>query len=284
MDLKKTIQQVESLPSPDFVLQKIVNTANSPSASAKDLNEVASKDPAFVAKILKLANSAYYGLPRNVSKLTEAIMILGFKTVRNMALSIFTNKEFFAFKSDELDLKEFWKHSIVVATIGELTAEIIGYSNKEELFMCGLLHDIGKSVQGVLFPSMMDAIVKLARIKKISYYAAEQLLEIPTHEIFAEILVEKWNFPELVLISASRHHRPDSLRNSIYSDPVNIITLSTFIAERLFLGDNGGGRPIAVPKYCWDELGFTPVLFDELLVSVEAKVQKIDEFMNIQGE
>ena len=152
MDLKKTIQEIETLPSPDFILQKIVDTANNPGASAKDLNEVASKDPGFVAKILKLANSAYYGLPRNVTKLTEAIMILGFKTVRNMAMSIFTGKEFFSFETENLDMNEFWKHAVVVATIGELTAEIIGYSNKEELFMCGLLHDIGKSVQGVLFP------------------------------------------------------------------------------------------------------------------------------------
>jgi len=281
MDLKKTIQEIETLPSPDFILQKIVDTANNPAASAKDLNEVASKDPGFVAKILKLANSAYYGLPRNVTKLTEAIMILGFKTVRNMAMSIFTGKEFFSFESENLDMKEFWKHSVVVATVGELTAEIIGYSNKEELFMCGLLHDIGKSVQGVLFPNLFDSIISVARVKKISYYQTEQQLEIPTHEIFAELLLEKWNFPELVMITASRHHRPQSIQNSIYSDPVNIITLSTFIAERMRMGDNGGGRPIELPKYCWDELELTPVIFDELLSSVEKKVEKIDEFMNI---
>ena len=281
MDLKKTIQEIESLPSPDFILQKIVDTANNPGASAKDLNEVASKVPSFVAKILKIANSAYYGLPRNVTKLTEAIMILGFKTVRNMAMSIFTGKEFFNFDSEKLDMKEFWKHAVVVATVGELAAEIIGYSNKEELFMCGLLHDIGKSVQGVLFPNLFDSIISLARVKKISYYAAEQILEIPTHEIFAELLLEKWNFPELVLITASRHHRPKTIQNSIYSDPVNIITLATFVTERLKCGDNGGGKAIELPKYCWEELGLTPVIFDELLSSVEKKVEKIDEFMNI---
>ncbi len=281
MDLKKTIQEIESLPSPDFILQKIVDTANNPGASAKDLNEVASKDPAFVAKILKIANSAYYGLPRNVTKLTEAIMILGFKTVRNMAMSIFTGKEFFKFESGRMDMKQFWKHAVVVATVGELTAEIIGYSNKEELFMCGLMHDIGKSVQGVLFPNLFDSVIGLARVKNLSYYQAEQLLEIPSHEIFAELLLEKWNFPELVLITASRHHRPQTIQNSIYSDPVNIITLSTFIAERFKMGDNGGGKPIVLPKYCWDELGLTPVIFDELLSTVEKKIEKIEEFMNI---
>jgi len=283
MELKKTIQQIDSLPSPDVVLQKIVDTANNPSASAKDLNEVASKDPGFVSKILKLANSAYYGLPRNVTKLTDAIMILGFKTVRNMAMSIFTNKEFYDFNSEEVDISEFWKHSVVVAMIGEVTAEIIGYSNKEELFMCGLLHDIGKTIQGVLYPKLFDAIVKLARAKKIPYIEAEKILDIPTHELFAEMLFEKWNFPELVLITASRHHRPQTIRNSVYADPINIITLSTFIAERFEFGDNGSGSPIKVPKFIWDDLGLTPKIFDELLSAVESKSDKIDEFINIQG-
>jgi len=201
--------------------------------------------------------------------------------VRNMALSIFTSDEFFSFKSEQIDVNEFWKHTVVVATIAELTAEIIGYSNKEELFMCGLLHDIGKSVQGVLFPNLFDSIIGVSRIKEIPYYETEKLLKIPTHEIFAELLMEKWNFPELVLMAASRHHRPQTMQNSIYSDPVNIITLSTFVAERLKLGDNGGGKAIDLPKHCWDELGFTPALFDELLISVEKKIEHIDEFMNI---
>ena len=80
MELKKQVQLIESLPSPDFILKKIVDTASSSSASAKELNEVVSKDTGFVSKLLKLANSSYYGLPKKVSKLTEAIMILGFKT------------------------------------------------------------------------------------------------------------------------------------------------------------------------------------------------------------
>ena len=117
MNLKKTIQQIESLPSPDFILQKIVETASSPSASAKELNQIASKDQSFVAKILKLANSAFYGLPKNVTKLTDAIMILGFKTVRNLAMSIFTKENFFGFQSKEVNVKDFWRHSLGTAIL-----------------------------------------------------------------------------------------------------------------------------------------------------------------------
>jgi len=281
MDLKTTIQQVEGLPSPDFVLQQIVETASSPSASAKELNEVASKDPGFVSKILKLANSAYYGLPRRVAKLTDAIMILGFKTVRNIAMSIFAGEEFFKFQSSALDIRDMWSHSIAVALTAETISERIGYSNKEEMFMCGLLHDIGKTVQGILFPQVFDGIVNLAKEKEMPYYEVEKKLDIPTHEVFAEYLLEKWNFPEVVLISAARHHRPLSLGQSIYSDALYIVHMSTFICERLEFGNNGSGAPISLKKEVWDELGFTTRMFVDVVDIVRSRRQKIQEFMNL---
>jgi len=282
MDLKSKIQQIENLPSPDFVLKKIMETASSPSASAKDLNAVASKDPGFVAKILKLANSAYYGLPKKVSKLTDAIMILGFKTVRNMAMSIFTNENFFAFEAKEIDIKEFWKHSISVATIGETVAERIGYSNKEEIFMCGLLHDLGKSVQALIFPNLFDSIVKVAKSSKISYFEAENIIGAPTHEYFARILLEKWKFPEIVLTSASNHHKTETIKNTLYSDPVFIITLSTFIAERMKQGSNGSETSIKLPELVWNDLGLTPKIFHDIVQMSEKKLSRIDDFVNIK--
>jgi len=279
VDLKATIQQVETLPSPDFIIHKIVEIASSPTSSAKELNQVVSKDPSFVAKILRLSNSAYYGLPKKVSKLTDAIMILGFKTVRNMALSIFTKEQYFTFKSQELELSELWKHSMAVATVAETVAERIGYSNKEELFMCGLLHDIGKTVQGMLFPDLFDSIIQVARTKKISYYDAEILLKIPTHEIFSEILLAKWNFPEIVLSCTSRHHRPFSVSNSIYTDPIYITNVSTFIAEKIKYGNNGSSQPIKLELDLWNDLGLSPLTFKEIIESTEKKLEKIEEFV-----
>jgi len=242
MDLKKSVQQIDSLPSPDFILKKIVDTASSTSASAKELNDIVSKDSGFVSKLLKLANSSYYGLPKKVSKLTEAIMILGFKTVRNMALSIFANEQLFSFKSEELELRELWIHSLSVATIGETIADRIGFSNKEELFLCGLLHDIGKTVQGILFPLLFDAIVKVSRMKGWTYYRTEKELGVPTHEQFAEMLLEKWNFPELVSLAATRHHRTDDFGSSVYTDVVLSLRLPRISPSGLNMATTGRAR------------------------------------------
>ena len=280
MDLKKSVQQIDWLPSPDFILKKIVDTASSTSASAKELNDIVSKDSGFVSKLLKLANSSYYGLPKKVSKLTEAIMILGFKTVRNMALSIFANEQLFSFKSEELELRELWIHSLSVATIGETIAERIGFSNKEELFLCGLLHDIGKTVQGILFPLLFDAIVKVSRMKGWTYYRTEKELGVPTHEQFAEMLLEKWNFPELVRLAATRHHRTDDFGSSVYTDVVFITSLATYIAERLKYGDNGAGAPILVKHNLWKELGLTPLIMKDIVHMSAEKIGRLSEFYN----
>jgi len=278
MDLKKSVQQIDSLPSPDFILKKIVDTAGSTSASAKELNDVVSKDSGFVSKLLKLANSSYYGLPKKVSKLTEAIMILGFKTVRNMALSIFANEQLFSFDSKELELRELWVHSLSVATIGETVAERIGFSNKEELFLCGLLHDIGKTVQGILFPLLFDAIVKVSRVKGWTYYRTEKELGVPTHELFAEMLLEKWNFPELVILAATRHHRTDDFGSSVYTDVVLITSLSTYIAERMKYGNNGAGTPIHIKHDLWKELGLTPQIMKDIVHMSAEKISRLSDF------
>ncbi len=281
MELKKTLQKIEQLPSPDFVLQKIVETASSPNSSAKDLNEIAKKDQAFASKILKLANSTYYGLPRKVSQLTEAIMILGFKTVRNMALSIFTHDNYYRFRAKNIDIKDIWKHAVSCATVGEMIAERIGYPNKEELFMCGLMHDIGKTVQAMVVPELFEQLIALARLRKVSYYQAERLIEIPTHEVFAEMLLQNWDFPEMVIAAASFHHRPKSLGTSIYSDLVYITTLSTYIAERMKFGDNGSGTHISLPLQVWHELGLTPSSFHEIVQKTQHKIDRLDDFFSI---
>lgn len=281
MELQKTLKKIESLPSPDFIMQKIVETASSPSSSAKELNAVVEKDQAFSGKILKLANSAYYGLPRKVGKLTEAIMILGFKTVRNMALSVFTHDNYYKFQSKSVKIKDLWKHAVSAATVGELVGERIGYPNKEELFMCGLMHDLGKTVQAMIFPELFDQLVTLARLKKTSYYQSETLVNIPTHEVFAEMLLQSWNFPEMVIAASSRHHRPESIGTSIYSDLVYITTLSTYIIERMRYGDNGAGKHIHFPLRVWNELGLTPNSFFEIVQITQKKLSKLDEFFNI---
>ncbi|RKX52650.1 MAG: phosphodiesterase, partial [Thermotoga sp.] len=115
----KILEKVEDLPSPDFVVQRIVQVASNPNASAKEVSQVISTDPSLSSRILKIANSAYYGIPRKISVLSEAVMILGFKTVRNLALSVFTYDRFFK-KIDEkspIDRKRLWRHFVVTAVI-----------------------------------------------------------------------------------------------------------------------------------------------------------------------
>ncbi len=114
MELQDILIKIDDLPTPDPIVQKIVSVASDPDASAKELAEAIKLDASLTVRILRLVNSAYYGLPRKIVALNEAIMILGFKTVRNIALSIFTY-------SSVLKNKKEVKHrslSIVEALLG----------------------------------------------------------------------------------------------------------------------------------------------------------------------
>ncbi|MGE0033639.1 MAG: HDOD domain-containing protein, partial [Pseudothermotoga sp.] len=120
MKLEEIIAKIEELPTPDPIVQKIIAVASDPNASAKDLADVIKLDPSLSVRVLRLANSAYYGLPRKIAQLSEAVMILGFKTVRNLALSVFTYNSLMRKKRSTIDHATLWKHFRGVAVAAEL--------------------------------------------------------------------------------------------------------------------------------------------------------------------
>ncbi len=120
---KELIYSVSELPTPDVIVEQIIATASNPNVSAKELERVIAQDVGLSTKVLKLVNSAYYGLPRKISKLSEAIMILGFKTVRNLALSVFTYSALKASTKSKIDHDKLWAHFMLTAIFSENIAK-----------------------------------------------------------------------------------------------------------------------------------------------------------------
>jgi len=226
MKLEDIISRVEDLPTPDPVVNKIISTASDPEASAKDLANVVKLDPSLASRILRLVNSAYYGLPRKITLINEAVMILGFRTVRNMALSVFTYDSILSRKHRKhLDYFQLWKHFVGVAVGSELLAQMTGYPNKEELFIAGLLHDMGKIALDYVFPEVFEAAVKLTSSLKISFCKAEEKLQIPEHAAVGMKLLQSWNLPEVIFLTCGGHHSPEDFSESLYSDVISMNTL-----------------------------------------------------------
>ncbi|MDQ2798788.1 MAG: HDOD domain-containing protein, partial [Armatimonadota bacterium] len=155
--------ELQDLPPLPAVIVRVMQTINDPNTSATDLNRLISGDQALASKVLRLVNSSYYGFPRRISTITHAVVILGFNTVRNLTTSLGV---FNAFDTRNqrtaLNREEFWSHSIGTAVAAGVIGKRKGIPTKstEEVFVGGLMHDVGKLFLDQFFPDQYAIAIK----------------------------------------------------------------------------------------------------------------------------
>lgn len=202
--LKKIQKYVEKMPSLSTTVSKVLDICSRPDTSPNDLNKVISLDPVLTGQVLKLINSAYYSLVNKVTSLTRAIIMLGLNTVKNLALSTAIIRIVGqAKKSKALPIKHFWAHSIGVGVMAKLLAAERGVSmgEREEYFVAGLLHDLGK----IPFGDEYSEVIKKTRRDQLPLINVEQELMEIDHEEVGNLIAEKWKL-NAVLTDAIRHH------------------------------------------------------------------------------
>jgi HD-like signal output (HDOD) protein len=191
------------------VAGRVVQLADGERFSAHELALVISSDQALTAKMLRLANSAYYGFPRRITTVRDAVVLLGFRAVRSATLATCFVDAFPG--SDTLDYQDFWHFSLTVGTTAELLARSEGLP-QDEAFTAGVLHNVGRLALDQYATQGLAAAVALARQQGIRLVDAERELLGYTDAELGGALALHWNFPE-PLAEAIRHHAldPDAL-------------------------------------------------------------------------
>ena len=267
--------ELQDLPPLPAVIMRVMQTVNDPTTSASDLNRLISTDQALASKVLRLVNSSYYGFPRKIATITNAVVILGFNTVRNLTTSLGVFNAFDAQgQKTALDRDAFWAHSMAVAVAASAIARRKGIGTKsvEEVFIGGLLHDIGKLFLDQYFPDQYAISMKLANAAKISIWEAEKTALGVGHALVGKRIAEKWNLPPSLTAMITLHHQPAYAKE--YFEITATIQAADRVARRLALGS--GGDPL-VPNLApeveqW--LAFNPAMWEA--VETEA-CQKFDE-------
>lgn len=276
-------KKIEELPTPDFIVQRIINIASNPNSSVKDLNAAVLESPSLSAKILKLSNSAYYALPRKITKLSQAINILGFKTVRNLAMSIFTVKNFFKNEYDFFNTKKFWTHLMSTAIASELLAKTINYPEREEAFLAGLLHDLGKIAMANIMPDVFEMTIKIANHKKISFKESELLLESYSHESIGKMIFKQWALSDQIINTAGFHDSIENISDENTKMIVQITHIANITTNTLYYGYSGNFG-IEIPDInAWNNLGLNPKKYFNYVEALKKKINDSEEFMNIDG-
>lgn len=211
-EIQDKIEQVANLPTLPQVASRLLKLVHSPDTSLAEVAAVVGQDLSLSAKVLRMANSAFYGIPRTISTINNATAILGLKVINTLVLSLTV---FDMFPEDRsaifFNRKKFWNHSIGCGMIAKALAQKLGPSvmcDPEEAFCAGLLHDIGKVVMEQYMHADFQQSLRHAIRHKIPLFDAEQKILGFTHTDVAGWLTSRWELPGELLTPILYHHTP----------------------------------------------------------------------------
>ena len=213
MVLKK-LDRIDDLPTLPSIAMEVNSMLQDYDTSIKKLSGAIEKDQATVLKILKLVNSAFFGLRSEIGNIPHAIVLLGFNMVRNAVISVSVIKAFSGKEAFEgFHITDFWAHSVAVAVTSKYLAVETRLKTPDDCFIGGLLHDIGKVILSQYFQDNFKKVWTLTREKNLSFYNAEKE-EIPiNHAQIGGYLAKKWQLPPGIIDAIRCHH---AVRKSAY--------------------------------------------------------------------
>ncbi|MFP4521269.1 MAG: HDOD domain-containing protein [Fibrobacterota bacterium] len=237
--IKRVAEKIIGLPTLPTVVAKMMELVDNPKTSANSLANLISTDQALTAKILKLANSAYYGFPREVGTVSLAIVVLGFNTVKDMGLSVSVFNAFEDSTNDNkyFDLSRFWEHSIGCAVASKMLARNYGFRITGEAFVGGLLHDIGKVVVNGFMYDDFEQIMKKVFEEDKSLIESELVVLGATHNEVGSWVAEKWNMPGPIVEVIKYHHDPQKAEKN--KEFVLIVHLADYLCRISNIGVSG---------------------------------------------
>jgi HD-like signal output (HDOD) protein len=236
--VQNAIREISHIATLPEITLKIVSIVEDPSSTAQDLHNVISKDPALCTRILKVVNSAFYGLPGQIGSINRAIVLLGLNAVKNIAIAASLAK---LFKGGQLtptfSAKDLWTHSLAVGTATKLLAEQMKIGLGDEAFLAGLIHDVGIMVQMQWDRNkLIEVLQRCAATPGADMLAVEVQVFGANHQDFGSALSERWKFPKSFTTVIGHHHAPMDL-------PYEQRTMAcmVYVADRLAATDAKNG-------------------------------------------
>ena len=254
---------------PQFVMETM-RKLNDPDSNAADVAQSLSRDEGLVLRVLKLANSAAYGQTRSISNISEAIALLGYKSVSNiiLAATVYSAMDK-GLTGYALDRGELWRHSLMVAYTARYLAKLTGKVSTEDAYVGGLLHDIGKVILNDYVRFGYGIIVKMVEEKHIPFTEAEWEVLGFDHAMIGEILVSRWEMPEAYRIAVAYHHKPNELpEDKLQHQPLlDVVTVANTICLMLGIGLGADGLQAYIFPEPLERLGITNFesLFSEMI-------------------
>jgi len=270
------LHSVRELPPFPAVIQKALELVQDPRSSAQDVVDVIQYDQSITANVLKVCNSARFGLRRNVGSLRDALVLIGF----NELLEIILSQESARFFREpcqgyELERGELWQHSVVCALLSRLISRQVNQEENPAHFTAALLHDVGKMLLARFVKDYFSEIKRLIQDRGLSFVEAEKEVLGIDHAELGGCITEQWKFPKKIVAAVRYHHAPLHLCED--QEAVQLVSLCDLIA--MITGIGGGADGLAYRAYdgVMKQYGLTERDIERWMVQLNDRFQSVKE-------
>ncbi|MDQ3440606.1 MAG: HDOD domain-containing protein [Planctomycetota bacterium] len=254
----KKITAIATLPE---VTNQVIATVEDPNASASSLHKIVSHDPALVSRILKVVNSAFYGLPGQIGSIERAIVLLGLNAVKNIAVAASLGQMFRGVKlTEEFTARDLWTHCMAVAVTSRELAKQMKLPIADEAFLAGMIHDLGLLVSLQVSPEQLRAACERAKTSEANFCEIEREVIGADHQQLGAGLAEHWKFPRSCQLVAGHHHHPAAL-----SDNNRMLVTLVYVADTICC-QSGRGFNLTALRQKLDDAELGGVGIDMLLI------------------
>ncbi len=249
-ELISSTTQLYSMPDVYFRVKALVDD---PDAGMADLAKVIGADPGLTARLLKLANSAYFGMPARVDSVAKAVNLLGMQQVHDLVLATSVTQTFAQVPSLAMDMQLFWRRSLHAGVLARQLAVACNMLDGERLFVAGLLHDIGHLLMYQAAPAQALAAQVQAKRDEMALFRVERALLGFDYAQAGAALMRSWNLP-LALQEAVELH-PEPARAESFPRETSLLHIAARLADHAL---PGGANEAGIDPVVWNVLGLEP--------------------------
>ena len=275
--IQELISNASELVSLPEISLRVNELASDPNSTADDMAKVISQDPALVARMLRIANSAYYGLSTEVETINRAIAILGTNKIRDLVLSTAASEAFEGIPNNLITMQDFWHHSLYCGLLAQILAKKSKKLQAESLFIAGLLHDIGQLIMFNQMPEKSHEAILLMMegSEEMESFEAERSVFGFDHTEVGAALVESWKLPAVLQECVHFHHEPQKAKD--YPAEVALINIANAVAVMADFDsmDEDDEIPRIDPQ-SWEMTGLSKADLPEAIEKAQQEIQEIE--------
>ena len=267
--LKTRIESIQNLATTPSVAKRLLEIVGKPTVSLGEISDFVSRDPVLATKVLKMVNSPVYGFPGRISSVNQAVLLLGLNVLRGLLVGVTV---FDLMQQAMIGLRD---HSLGCAIFSRIIAKKKGMKDPEEIFIFGLLHDIGKMVLVLNFPKEYAKVMEKAGKEGVTVYDVETDFFGTTHATVGAWVTEQWSFPKPVVDVIGLHHRPQLAK--VAPKATAVVHFADVILRARGFGFAGDTSVPPIHPSAWELLDLSEADIKEMLKEAEDLLEEAAE-------